>query len=355
MDESLTEDEFYSGPLRGIFSKLSRKGVLTHVQVLILDRLSVTMELVSEIIQSDQFNVKILSIVECYNINERKLQALLRYVCRPSRSEGSPRLKGLYFFGPGRWLRPGRKEKSPSSSVTEGVTTSEGAQLGASTLKRNVGRPAYNSEYWNPFLAPLWKPLQIKGFVGWEQTLKECQSIISFDAMLCQSVYHDPVFQQQFPDLPHSSQNRPFAVLPLGTRGCDSCGRAPQFENGPPTLGKSSAKDFPLLSPPPHTANLAEAIWPTPFSREHSQLVISCKECMARRMCEQCSRWWCHDCYPKSTPNSTGNYEIAPDGGMEFGAVVNPKHNIKVFNGLCTQFCLVGEMMAGGGEGGMWG
>lgn len=361
MDESLTEDEFYSGPIRGIFSKLSRKGVLRHVQILVLDRLSVTMELVSEIIQSDQFSVRILSIIDCYNINQRKLQALLRYVCRPTRPEGSPRLKGLYFFGPGRALRTRRRDElrrleKPPFDVGEGVTRSEGAQLGSAPKHQGtVGYGMHESEYWNASVAPLWNSVQIKGFAGWEQTLLESKGIISFDATLCQSVYHDPVFHQRFPDLPHSSQNRPFATIPLGPKGCESCERAPQFEDGPPTLGVSPVEDFPLLSPPPHTASLTEATSPIPPTKQQPRLIMSCKECLAQRWCEQCSRWWCHDCYPKSAPGSNRNYEIAPDGGMEFGAVITPKQNIKVFNGLCTQFCLVGEMMAGGGEGGMWG
>lgn len=41
MDESLTEDDFYSGPLRGIFGNLHSKHVLKFVQTLVLDGLSV--------------------------------------------------------------------------------------------------------------------------------------------------------------------------------------------------------------------------------------------------------------------------------------------------------------------------
>lgn len=355
MDESLTEDEFYSGPLRGIFSKLSRKGVLRHVQVLILDRLSVTMELVSEIVQSDRFSVKLLSIIDCYNLNERKLQALLRYICRSTRPKGTPRLKGLYYFGPGK-SSSGRPKKSDVLKGAIGITRSEGAQLG---LAPGENPPAeeglYDNEYWDASRAPLWPSKQISNFACWEQTLQECRGIIAFDAVLCQSIYHDSTYQQQLPDTLRNSLVRPIATIPLGTKGCESCGRAPQFENCPPTLGISPPEDFPLLSPPPYTANLTAAIWPTPFSENQSRLIVSCKQCLAQRWCEQCSRWWCHDCYPASTPRTARNYDISPDGGMEFGAVVYPKQNIKVFNGLCTQFCLVGEMMAGGGEGGMWG
>ena len=46
MDESLTEDDFYAGPLRGIFSKLHQKQLLRSVQTLVLDGLSVPADLV---------------------------------------------------------------------------------------------------------------------------------------------------------------------------------------------------------------------------------------------------------------------------------------------------------------------
>ena len=99
MDESLTEDEFYSGPIRGIFSKLQRRNVLRSVQTLVLDGLSVPADLVRDIIAEDTFNVRILSIRECKHLNERKLQQVLRYAVRPSRPAGTPKIKGIYFFG----------------------------------------------------------------------------------------------------------------------------------------------------------------------------------------------------------------------------------------------------------------
>lgn len=99
MDEALTEDDFYSGPLRGIFSKLHTKGVLGYVQTLLLDGLSVPADLVREIIAEERFNVRILSLRECKHLNQTKLQQVLRYTVRPGRPEGAPKLRGLYVFG----------------------------------------------------------------------------------------------------------------------------------------------------------------------------------------------------------------------------------------------------------------
>jgi hypothetical protein len=88
MDESLTEDEFYSGPLRGTLWKLRRQGVLRSVNTLILDSLpSVTTDVISDIATSTDYNVRLLSIRSCVNVNSPRVQQLLSYLCRSGRPE----------------------------------------------------------------------------------------------------------------------------------------------------------------------------------------------------------------------------------------------------------------------------
>ncbi|KAI9799644.1 MAG: hypothetical protein M1833_003959 [Piccolia ochrophora] len=136
MDEAITEEDFYSGPLRGIFGKLKRKNVLQDVRTLILDGLSVPAELVHEIIADDPFNVEILSIRGAKNINEGKLAQTLLYAARPSRPPNTPRLKGFYFFGsdprPQAPATDSQVEPSQTSSTAsmDSVTTGLGAQIG---------------------------------------------------------------------------------------------------------------------------------------------------------------------------------------------------------------------------------
>jgi hypothetical protein len=128
MDEHLTEDDIYSGPLRGVLSKLSKIVPLNCVHVLILDGMaSVTSDLVSEILMDSKYDVWILSVIGCVNLNPRKLQQVLCYICRPSRSEGSPRLKGLYYFGTEKQSNK-KTLMSIGSATYIGVTSSEGAQ-----------------------------------------------------------------------------------------------------------------------------------------------------------------------------------------------------------------------------------
>lgn len=76
LDENLTEDEFYSGPLRGIFYNLGRSNILANVQTLVLDGLSVTADLINDILVDPKFQVRILSIRETKNLNERRSVAL---------------------------------------------------------------------------------------------------------------------------------------------------------------------------------------------------------------------------------------------------------------------------------------
>lgn len=72
LDENLTEDEFYSGPLRGIFYHLGKSNILQDVQTLVLDGLSVTADLVNDILIDPKFHVRILSIREAKNLNEHR-------------------------------------------------------------------------------------------------------------------------------------------------------------------------------------------------------------------------------------------------------------------------------------------
>jgi hypothetical protein len=351
MDENLTEDEFYAGPLRGVISKLRRSHILSKVNALVLDGLaSVTSDLLHEIVTSPEYNVRLLSIRRCVNVNEGKLQQLLTYICRPSRPEGTPRLQGLYFFtDPIRHL---------PSKQTHGVTTSEGAQLGAAPLEKASASSVH--DYW---YTPIGQ-LLVRGHkvpTPWEQTLNACQGIIWFDAVLCTHMHAD-MRSVAHKDSPEFSA---MATIALGPGGCASCSRAP---TDAPVWGQSVLKDFPLLWPPPHSGTLVDAVRPPPRPSLRNgevrpqRLVVSCSWCMDNRHCESCYRWWCADCYdPKRNKNFQTLEHLREAGvddylsGRELSLSQSLDQNIKVFNGLCVQNCLVGEWMAGAGGGGMWG
>ena len=357
MDEALTEDEFYAGPLRGVLSKLRRMQILMNVQTLVLDGLaSVTIDLINEIVTSKDYNIRLLSIRRCLNVNQSKLQQLLSYICRPTRPEGIPRLQGIYVF----------TDPIPQLPSIDniGVTMTDGAQLGAVPIEK--GSLVNLAESW---YAPNGQILKYghKQRSSWEETLQICRGIIWFDAVPCthmhaamSNVLHDSPRRDELNDKPGVST---IATIALGPDGCTGCGRAPE---GAPFWGQSDFSDFPLMWPPPHSGKLVDAIRPP--ARYHAatgelrqRLIVACSWCMDNRYCESCHKWWCADCYCSKKNTGFQTLEQLREVGMDMylsgkelvGA--NPGNNVKVFNGFCVDSCLVGEWMAGAGGGGMWG
>ncbi|KAF2006990.1 hypothetical protein P154DRAFT_517433 [Amniculicola lignicola CBS 123094] len=361
MDESLTEDEFYSGPLRGIFSKLERRHVLRCVHTLVLDGLSVPADLVREIIADDRFNVRILSIRDAKHLNERKLMQVLRYAVRPSRPEGTPRIKGIYFFSPHdpRPIEDSTSKKRPFPSVDRGVMTSQGAQIGAewnqkSSKALNTAL-ARTDDKWYQTSGRLIKK---RPSSEWAETLKACEGIIAFDAVLCRGPRHDPN-RATYPHAPsHVSYLSPaIATIALGPSGCETCHSSPE---APATFGFSATSQLPLLSPPPlHSSTIRSAQKPHMIDGSSPPpLFARCDDCLKGRWCERCNKWWDEDCYSGSTVaqrTELQQTEFTESIQANGATHMIPKQTIKVHMGLCVEHCLVGEMMAGAGSNGMWG
>ncbi|KAK2760344.1 hypothetical protein FQN54_002413 [Arachnomyces sp. PD_36] len=271
MDESLTEDDFYSGPLRGIFGDLSRRSILQDVRTLMLDGLSVPADLVSDIVLSDRFNVSILSIRDCLHLNERKLMQTFTYAVRPSRAKGTPKLKGLYYFsktnGSKSSSRPGSKVDDTEQAKNEWYRSS------GKVLK--------------------------KSYDGWGPVLQLCQGIIAFDAVLCRGPRHDAELYSSGNEgrLPPGPYLQPsIATHALGSKGCDTCHSSPE---GAAIWGQSPEEQFPLLSPPPiHSSRIIAAKSPVSHLDERPALMVSCAECLADRCCQRCKKWWCSTCLP---------------------------------------------------------
>jgi hypothetical protein len=366
MDESLTEDEFYCGPLRGIMSRLTRQNILGNVATMILDGLTVPADVVREIISEDRFNVRILSIREAKHLNERKLMQVLKYAVRPSRPEGTPKLKGLYVFGPmdprpappepiiGRRRSPTRYPDSPPS----GVMNALGAQLGAEWNKKSqeaLSKDLRRSD--DKWYQPSGKMFKRTPVADWAETLQACEGIIHFDAVLCRGPRHDPqnFLGQVAEDVQHqhNSYLRPaVATIALGTDGCAKCGSCPE---GPATFGQSPSHHLPLLAPPPlHSPSIRAA--QLPHSKDGSgppPLYVRCEACLKHRHCERCSKWWDEKCYSPGTRTELQNTELLQDWHT-VQSDAPAKEDIKVHMGLCVDTCLVGEMMVGSGAGGMW-
>lgn len=361
MDESLTEDDFYSGPLRGIFSKLHRTGVLRNVQNLILDGLTVPADLVREILAEDRYNVRLLSLRECKNLNQSKLQHVLNYIVRPTRAEGTPKLKALYVFG----LKDPALSTVWSSTRVEvsssrGVLASEGAQIGAEWNQRSSRALSTQVKDDEAILYNCTGRTMKQPLSGWADTLRACNGLIAFDAVLCRGPRHD-ITKVESKDFLQPA----IATVALGPAGCEVCATCPE---GSARFGDSPDGALPLLGPPPmHSPSVRAAQFPQSGVGGFPDLILRCEDCLRGRWCEGCNRWWCETCYVDPVSRTRLRTELQQvERRQELGqqgaghAMIGPEGNnlgpqVKVYSKLCVEHCLVEEMMSGAGSNGMWG
>lgn len=363
IDESLTEDEFYCGPLRGIFFRLAVTDVLRFVSTMLLDGLCVPADSVRELIAEDKFAaLRTLSVRRCEHLNERKLCQVLRYAVRPSRAEGTPGLRCMYIFGP-RDDEASIAELEDSTGMDSGgadmgITAVEGAQIG--------GIPAGPGDRMGQLMLPEDRWYRQQGEVikmplkEWSETLEACRNIIAFDAVLCRGPKHD--FKEAGSDWLGPN------IAHISLAGCASCGSCPE---GPALFdhwyaGDSSA--FPLLAPPPlHSTTVKTAQRPhgTTMGQgsktQYPPLILRCQECLRNRRCSRCNKWWCESCYQLPTAAAARQPNLAPTGntGAEGTAYWNSDGGqaddtqVKVYLNVCVESCLRSEILSVAD--GMWG
>ncbi|KAH8200119.1 hypothetical protein TruAng_005690 [Truncatella angustata] len=298
LDENLTEDEFYSGPLRGIFYSLRRIDILRDVQTLVLDGLSVTADLINDILVDPKYQVRILSIRETKNLNERRLMQSLRYACRPSRPEGTPRLRGLYVFGKKDVpFLPTTSSAASTPSVASASISINWNHKSTHALKEAIN--ADGDEWYQQKGKIITKPITD----GWAETLLDCRGAVQFDATLCTGPRHrnsSAVGKVSVPSVPGAQH--PYNVANFALGGCANCGCAPE---GFTVYGDSPSGELPLLSPMPlHSSNVKTASRPQACksgSNETPKFVPRCWDCIRDRFCFSCREWWCESCYQVPT------------------------------------------------------
>ncbi|KND90812.1 hypothetical protein TOPH_04616, partial [Tolypocladium ophioglossoides CBS 100239] len=332
LDENLTEDDFYSGPLRGVFSTLKRRNILRDVQTLILDGLSVTSELCYEIINDASFSVRILSIRDVKNLNQGKLRGALQYACRKTRPEGSPRLQALYVFGSKDTL-PLSASTPPASSIGSGWNHKSQMAL-TSSLRRN------GDAWWSKRGRVISRPISDE----WVGCMVACEGIIAFDAVLCQGPRHrnSPAFGKT-----SLRAGTGPAVATHAVSGCEDCGKAPEGLVHP---ASSSPASLPLLAPPPLLSSSVRAA--TLPHYPYPPFVARCMDCLCERYCSGCDKWWCESCYqlpgqpgPQADVSDFVVVEDDEDGSVsetESLEALSMTPKIKVRNKLCHQ-CTAGN------------
>jgi len=362
---------------------LRRLDILRRVQVLVLDGLTVTSDLVSDILIDPSYSVRILSLRECKHLNERKLRGALQYACRASRPEGTPRLKGLYIFGkkdrselqppPLDWTAP----TPPAAAV--GVAWNARSRQALTGANPPSGADDPGPEPWYGRRGRQFPMPNINS--EWASTLVACDGIVAFDAVLCTGPRH-----------PNSAAWGKVNLAPLGSPihwgvaeyslgGCAGCGSAPEGwtvwgdhvkeeagdrerserrdSDGCGAVSKEIGR-FPLLRQAPmHSANVKVAMCPSnqPLNPHwmasaaadgagEVRFIPRCMPCIRDRYCTACHRWWCESCYtgpPISRPsdgpavqtNSGADAASEPPGTNGANATGDDAPKQKVRDGYC--------------------
>lgn len=294
---------------------------------LILDGLSVTAELVHDIISDASYSVRILSLRGVKNLNEPKLRAVLQMAVRPSRPEGTPKLRGLYIFGA---KDPPPLPAAPAPALDESILTGWN-QRSHKTLAAVLHDDAEESQWYDKKGSMISRQVPTE----WASTVLACAGVISFDAVLCRGPRHlnSPAYgtiniAANSPPAPYVSSN--WAVATLSVGGCAGCSSAPE---GWTVWGESDNIDaegdtgrFPLLAPPPlHSSNAKLACCPSgatvspkaiqTSSKNQRRFVARCLECLHGRYCWSCSKWWCEKCFTLGQLDShDGLYYKVRDG-----------------------------------------
>ncbi|KAL6718500.1 hypothetical protein ACLMJK_004592 [Lecanora helva] len=335
-DEFLSTDDYYALPLRKIFRIFQGRNILQDIRTLILDGLPVPLSLLQQILCNDAYNLRILSLRGVKELGDEKLIQILRHIVRPSRLEGTPNLKGLYYFTPldvsADFMAADLLHRVPGI----GVTNALGAQLGAGTslssgaLHRQLVQSSWHPS--NPWYGARGQLVRLDAQVSeqWALLLLACEGLVAFDITLCCM------------NINHPNQSPQLATVSL--RGCQKCGSCPE---GPACPGTSPQKDLPLLTPPPtHQSSVKSAQRLYTNGYPYPALISRCRMCLKDRWCERCNVWWCESCY--SIPSKRDRASMLRGPPMS-------EPSIKVHNNLCVSKCLMDEMLNGVGEGGMWG
>ncbi|KAK6496943.1 hypothetical protein TWF481_001924 [Arthrobotrys musiformis] len=279
MDEALTEEEFFSGPLRGIFYSLKQLKILQNVSTLILDEMPVTIDILEEIMldTTGNFNVRILSVRECFfksnhpRAETKKIFQLIESaVTRPK----PPRLKALYLFG----------AANPATYFDRVDERDEAEQLLPGPVKHLPEDPWYlplGTSHRPIIQSPFWFK---SGFV---KTMENAEGVMKFDFILCRGPSHDPRYSEK-------RRLADLASFPLGF-GCMNCGTSPE---GPGVYGKTPSGWLPLLAPPPITTSSVEAACRPPIGPDgkYPELYARCFLCIIDRRCVECRKWICENC-----------------------------------------------------------
>ena len=347
-EEAATADEVYSRALRRVLQSLQSRKVLQDVRTLVLDGLTVPALALREILCDDSYNVRILSLRAVKELGDEKLIQILRYIIRPSRPEGTPKLKGLYYFTPIEATADFSAANVVQREPQTGVTTALGAQLGTPLSSGKLHKQLiqscwHQSNPWYRAMGEVFRP-DPSVEEQWAMLIQASEGLIAYDAVLCRHNAAQLSDAGSSRQIPIALDLKPkLATVSLG--GCRSCNSCPE---GPAYPETSAQNELPLLAPPPkHQSSVTVAQRLDTHGLSHPPFIARCRTCLKDRWCERCNFWWCESCY---TVPSKRRQSVPSRASM-----TENESSIKVHNHLCVSKCLMDELLNGVGEGGMWG
>jgi hypothetical protein len=278
----------------------------------------------------------------------------LEYAVRPTRAEGSPRLRGLYIFGPRDSVEEsGHRSNEPGPPAIGSILSSEGAQIGSQWNSRSKEAIAQDSNWYGD------KWYQQSGLVlakqptkEWAQTLATCEGIISFDTVLCNGPRHQiQEIDQNSPWYHQPPYHNSAGIASFAVGRCSGCSGAPE---GVVVYNKAPLTSLPLLSPLPANSSTLKAATKPSSVNPLTCMVARCIECIRHRHCNCCKKWWCEDCYDGSDRVADQSYSLQQAGIFNppsiseattgnFSPERRNSEKIKVHMGLCVEDCLYRE------------
>lgn len=200
----------------------------------------------------DGYNIRLLSIQSSRNAADGRLCDVLRWLCRPGRPEGTPKLKSLFVFGSSHSSMP-RDFQFKRPGAYRACICEEKGQIKTAGLT-----------LWPPALPPAKQ---------WAKCLAYCDGMIKIDAILCRGPRHQ-------------SSSDTFVdpeVANYALKCCELCGSVPE---------RSSTEMS--LQPSLSSTNLVHK----EVGESHSapSTIFRCGKCLEGRYCCICRRWWCASC-----------------------------------------------------------
>jgi hypothetical protein len=307
--------------MRLISAVLRRQNILTNVQTLILDGLTISGDYIGDILEDPTLNVRILSMRGGRDLHHEHLRSVLKHACRSDRPEGMPKIKAVYFFG---YIRERALENDRFFELGSAQNFEiEKAKVAAGIRRADpwwCRKGAMISKYWG---------------YDWATCLLACEGKIAFDAVACRGPRHrnSPAFGA-FGTVPVGEDSPHLAGLPavasFSLSGCESCGTSPEGLFYP--TDDLMRANVPLLGPPPLLSSSLRAA-KTP-GQPATPFVPRCLDCLTERYCAGCHKWWCEACYtPPGQQSAAANIVVVDDDAtaddLQFVTASPPKPKVR--------------------------